>query len=319
MISKRFEDFDAFAATIRDVDCEMLLRNPQRHLWEIDQTNVAGIDVQLGKVGSGNIVQGQSWSNGFLFYVPLTAAVEYSANGIVIGENSVAVLEPGCDFCVSTKIAHDWCTVFVPTRMLVCESEAPASSSAPIIAPAKRCYVPSVNSHVADWMVAAVRQILFASKNSSKFENSPAAASAVVELSKIATTLVQQGRLEQSPQEGRPVIHRKEIIDRSMSILEERSDENITVKEIASAAHVSERTLRSAFNEYFGLSPIRYLQLRRLNRVKQSLRSASRAHVSVADILVDHGVFEFGRFASQYRQLFGELPSETLKNSSFAR
>lgn len=34
---------------------------------------------------------------------------------------------------------------------------------------------------------------------------------------------------------------------------------------------------------------------------------------TVADVLLQHGEWQFGRFAARYRRLFGELPSETLQ------
>jgi AraC family ethanolamine operon transcriptional activator len=79
------------------------------------------------------------------------------------------------------------------------------------------------------------------------------------------------------------------------------------------AAQVSERTLRTAFNECYGVSPVRYLQVRNLHRVHRALRKAEPDETSVADVLLWHGEWEFGRFATRYRRLFGELPSETLK------
>jgi transcriptional regulator GlxA family with amidase domain len=82
---------------------------------------------------------------------------------------------------------------------------------------------------------------------------------------------------------------------------------------MAAAADVSERTLRSAFHEYYGTGPVDYLQLRRLNQVRRVLRAAEPGEVTVTDVLLHHGVLQFGRFASQYRRLFGESPSETLQ------
>ncbi|GAG23177.1 unnamed protein product, partial [marine sediment metagenome] len=61
MQSRHFRDFDAFSSAVRDVDAVMMLQNPVRRLWTIDQVNIAGIDVQLGQVGSGNLIEGQSW------------------------------------------------------------------------------------------------------------------------------------------------------------------------------------------------------------------------------------------------------------------
>jgi AraC family ethanolamine operon transcriptional activator len=76
---------------------------------------------------------------------------------------------------------------------------------------------------------------------------------------------------------------------------------------------VSERTLQNVFREYYGLGPVRYLQLRQLHRIRHALRAADPEAVSVTDVVVRHGEWQFGRFASRYRQLFGELPSETLR------
>ena len=109
---KEFQDFDQFAESIRDVDSDMLLNNLKQNIWSIFQANLSGIDVQLGRLGSGNIVEGQSWSNGFVIYLPLTPQCAYSANGTVLDKHSFIIMEPGCDFCISTKDEHNWCSIF---------------------------------------------------------------------------------------------------------------------------------------------------------------------------------------------------------------
>jgi transcriptional regulator GlxA family with amidase domain len=78
---------------------------------------------------------------------------------------------------------------------------------------------------------------------------------------------------------------------------------------------VSERCLRSLFHEYYGVSPIRYLQLRRLNRVRATLRDVDPAKTNVTWVATHHGFWELGRFAAAYRELFGETPSRTLKDN----
>ena len=103
------------------------------------------------------------------------------------------------------------------------------------------------------------------------------------------------------------------IIRRSKELLEEHKGRPVHVGELAAAAEVSERTLRTAFNEYFGVGPVRYLQLRQLHQVHRALRAADPEADSVADVLVKNGVWEFSRFATRYRRLFGERPLETLR------
>ena len=58
---------------------------------------------------------------------------------------------------------------------------------------------------------------------------------------------------------------------------------------------------------------MRYLQLRQLHQVHRAMQAADPDNVSVAEVLVAHGEWEFSRFAARYRRLFGELPSQTLR------
>ncbi len=61
------------------------------------------------------------------------------------------------------------------------------------------------------------------------------------------------------------------------------------------------------------MPPGRFLKLLRLNRVRRDLIRESCAERSVTSLAITHGFTELGRFAGEYRALFGELPSETLQ------
>ena len=100
-----------------------------------------------------------------------------------------------------------------------------------------------------------------------------------------------------------------------MALLETRDAAPVFVGDMATAAGVSERTLRRAFVEYFGVGPARYLRLRQLHLIHRALRAADPDADLVTDVLVRYGEWEFGRFASRYRRLFGEPPSETLRRN----
>ena len=76
---------------------------------------------------------------------------------------------------------------------------------------------------------------------------------------------------------------------------------------------VSERTLHYAFQEVRGLSPMAYLKAVRLNAVRQELKAATAGTATVRDIAQRWGFWHTGEFAAAYRRLFGELPSQTLK------
>jgi len=83
--------------------------------------------------------------------------------------------------------------------------------------------------------------------------------------------------------------------------------------EMYAATGVSETTLHRCCHEHLGMGPVRYLRLRRMSLVRAALLRADPANATVTDIATDHGFWELGRFAVEYRALFGESPSASLR------
>lgn len=86
-----------------------------------------------------------------------------------------------------------------------------------------------------------------------------------------------------------------------------------TLSEMCLVAHVSERRLRTAFVDCFGLSPIKYFKLESLTRARRALVAGEGGDRSVGTIASNLGFNNFGRFAREYREAYGELPSVTLR------
>jgi AraC-like DNA-binding protein len=109
-----------------------------------------------------------------------------------------------------------------------------------------------------------------------------------------------------------PASVRAATVARARSHIAAFPREPLTVRDLCRATGASERTLRRAFVEHFGLPPKAYLQQRRLHGVRGELRRAAPSISRVADVANGWGFWHLGQFASDYRRLFGELPSETL-------
>ena len=90
-----------------------------------------------------------------------------------------------------------------------------------------------------------------------------------------------------------------------------------TLDELARALGVSARKLGYCFNEVLGLSPGRYLRMRRLNAARRALLQATDPAQGVQDVAAGLGFWHFGQFAADYRQHFGERPSDTLRAARF--
>lgn len=119
--------------------------------------------------------------------------------------------------------------------------------------------------------------------------------------------------------EGEPLrvmtatLRQRTIISRFEEFLEMRCEQPVYLVDICKAIGVSERTLRAACQDQFGMSPTRYLWLRRMYLARRRLAEAAGAAISVTEIAMANGFWELGRFASEYRTLFGETPSMTLR------
>lgn len=103
------------------------------------------------------------------------------------------------------------------------------------------------------------------------------------------------------------------IMRRFQAALEDRPDEAVYVPELCALIGVSQRTLEVCCHESLGVGPKRYLVLRRLTQAWKALRAADPAATTVTRIAADCGFWHFGRFSAEYKKLYGESPSVTLR------
>jgi AraC-like DNA-binding protein len=86
----------------------------------------------------------------------------------------------------------------------------------------------------------------------------------------------------------------------------------VHISEICAHLNVTRRTLHRAFFDALGLGPITFLRYKRLCAIHSVLRDNDPATTTVAQVAIQHGFIELGRFSHYYHSLFGEYPSETL-------
>lgn len=89
-------------------------------------------------------------------------------------------------------------------------------------------------------------------------------------------------------------------------------EETMFVQSIVEQFNVSEKTLQNSFRSLFGISPKHFINLLKLNRAHEDLQLSNAQETNVSDIATKWGFSHFGRFAKEYKRLFGVLPSETL-------
>lgn len=108
-----------------------------------------------------------------------------------------------------------------------------------------------------------------------------------------------------------PLHRRAKVAVAMRALLHESLEGPITITDLCRTMAVRERTLYLACQDAYGKPPKRLLHELRLNAAKRQLSQPS-AQADVTSIALRFGFLHLGRFAVDYRKLFGELPSMTL-------
>jgi AraC-like DNA-binding protein len=97
--------------------------------------------------------------------------------------------------------------------------------------------------------------------------------------------------------------------------MREHLDKTVTLRELSETSGLRLRSLINAFQAVTGFSPMAYFKRERLSGVRQALQRPHPARIRVIDVATAWGFWHMGHFTADYREMFGESPSETLRTS----
>lgn len=106
-----------------------------------------------------------------------------------------------------------------------------------------------------------------------------------------------------------PSAKRTRIVRDARDLVTEWPDRYTSVEELCRTLGVSRRALQQSFQETLGLKPSAYLRSVRMNGARRAIKQVN----SVAEAATLWGFWHFGRFARDYKVMFGELPSEAFR------
>jgi AraC family ethanolamine operon transcriptional activator len=108
---------------------------------------------------------------------------------------------------------------------------------------------------------------------------------------------------------------RSHLVKQADDYMRSHLDHPLTLTDLCQALGTSSRALCYGFQEIFGVSPMAYLKLLRLQSVYQVLKAAEPGNITVTEVATQFGFYHLGYFARDYKRMFGALPSETLSQS----
>jgi transcriptional regulator GlxA family with amidase domain len=95
--------------------------------------------------------------------------------------------------------------------------------------------------------------------------------------------------------------------------MREHLSEPIAIPDVAEAAGLSVRGLQLVFQRRFATTPLMHLRQMRLEAARQSLLEHADEGTTVAETARRFGYTNSGRFATHYRNEFGEAPGAALQ------
>jgi AraC family ethanolamine operon transcriptional activator len=306
MSTHTFTSPEAHVAAVQNSNLRMALVGKTRAPWTMTSLAMPDVRAQWGQAGGGTLIEGTVAPGGVMLFVPTRNVRVMRMNGCRFDAQTFRLQVPGDEICLSSTDWHGWFSMFIPKEVF---ADWIGTDATPIAPSSRFIRVPWKLAEAFQRVVAQLGSIV--QREPTAFESSAALHTTARKL----TELVHEAILRQpttTTQAGRQSIPRRQIFRVVMDFIDRRDGEYLTVADLAAAAGVSERTLREAFHEYFGMGPARYLKFRALNLIRKALQNADPSVTTVTGVATRLGVWELGRMAHDYQILFGEFPSATL-------
>ncbi|MDX1712778.1 MAG: helix-turn-helix domain-containing protein [Halomonas venusta] len=273
--------------------------SPGRFYGRLDEIELPAMQVFKEHTGQALRQDCRVWSNSLWLGIPLQA-IGSRINGQALEEHEVMCHPGGRDFELVTPEAFDIYGLVIRMPLL----QAAAQRQGVIL---DHEWQDSPRRRVAPETLHAVSFLL---ERLLSNQQGPIAENVHQDI--LLTGLMEVLKANQTSHELPPSYpHRKAVVDRVKRYVDEHLEGPVTMETLCELTHVSRRTLQYSFTSILGISPLQFLRLTRLNRVRRALRSAE-PHQTVTEIATYWGFWHLGQFAHDYKQQFGESPSQTL-------
>ena len=301
-------EFDEFEEALYGVQGRYVLRTRQQRDWQLSVVDLNGVALMSGREGAGTVYTGIGLPGYFNIFLPLTGHESTVVDGHAFNRRRIGWMVPDAMFHINAKCPASWLTVAMSCESVL--SWASVREDEFDFCVLHRNFVGNAQRNLGPLLWLARRLFHIEAHSPEVLHNEGAQEAARREVMDVVFRML----LPIDPLHAAPRHHRdhKEILKRALELLDTLQIQPVYTEDICQATCASERTVRNVFNEYLGMSPHRYLMIRRLHGIRDAIRHAGPED-TITSICARFGVWDFGRLASLYRQYFGVPPAQWLK------
>ena len=315
VVARSWDTFDEMAASIHDARLRAFITSRPSRRWSLDAWAMGRSLLQRGVEGAAVSGAGSLAPGRVAFFLTGERSASRRCNGEELDAERAFRWGPGSEISSISRRPSDWLALTVTEETMrrtgaVLEEEQEVGKT-----------LDSRPANASPAAVHAFRKLLAgamrAMDESGPIGLHPEAARNLEEGLAISAARLFADRDRTASPRGRLSFERARVVSEVEEFLASAGSEPVYVTDLCERLRLSERTLRYIFEEQFGASPIRVLRSRRLCEVRRALRSAPPG-TRVSAVAGRFGFWHLGQFATDYRKLFGERPSETLRHARAA-
>lgn len=303
-------DVEEQAASLRDWDQVYEQMTPGRFVGSLQEACFRGVQVFRETTSQAVHEAGAPWAGSRVIGLPVEMAGAALFRGEVVDADSLVTLGGEDELDLYTPRGLDILGLVVDEGALESYSIriehrdiAAAFGATGVLRPGK--------GRLDDFrrLLLSVLQSLDANPAALQFQQTQR----LLEQSMLGAIVAVVADADEGPSPKPPCPSRRHVVDDAKRYMRARIGEPITVADLCLELGVSRRTLQYSFQEVLGLNPVRFLRAMRLNGVRRDLKTPRLPADSVQDAAAKWGFWHLGHFVTDYKRMFGELPSETLR------
>lgn len=299
-----FRDFDEFAEAITGVDGRFIPTARSVSEWWTEAVRPGSVSLQQIQIGSATTFAGDGEPGRYTFGLPMTDPTQIRIDGHFLEPDAFLMLHEDQPFTFTGQDVVRWAGISVPTNTKLISHDLLLTVRAGH-GPRTRAALPYLDR--LRWVTER------AISSNIDFNEAAAIAAAEEEVAICIAHVLERSMKVMDRHVGRPQFSRSRVIARTLSLIEANEGQPLFIDDLCRATQVSERTLRNIFHEFFGVGPMRLLKVRQLREIRAALLRADPQRDTVTRIAARFGIWDFSLFARNYKALFGESPSRTLR------